>query len=198
MSDCAGCDRLKETVRRLNRRCQSAEARVVQLESGYDELRTITNRYRARVEALEAAYHELIFAVVRKHQNESRHQTALRYIREQEEGGSIAAQASAPPAPSASTPRHESTNATVVDNAWETVAVDGRGTLYARCPRCGVRRVTEWCPPPCNTQSARYWLWASSGAKEIESANEAEVSGHIARASDMRRRTSASTPERTE
>lgn len=33
----------------------------------------------------EALYHELLYAVARKHQGESRHQTALRYIREREQ-----------------------------------------------------------------------------------------------------------------
>lgn len=44
---------------------------------------------------------------------------------------------------------------TTVLEQWESVDV-GLGVLYAKCPRCSVARVAEWCPPPCNTQSARY------------------------------------------
>jgi len=36
-------------------------------------------------EELEKKYYELIYAVATKHPNESRHETALRYIREREE-----------------------------------------------------------------------------------------------------------------
>lgn len=44
---------------------------------------------------------------------------------------------------------------TIVGERWDDVNV-GNGVLYGRCPRCGVARICEWCPPPCNTQSARY------------------------------------------
>ena len=40
------------------------------------------------VEELRAKYHELVFAVSRKHDGETRHDTALRYIREAEETSS--------------------------------------------------------------------------------------------------------------
>ena len=42
--------------------------------------------YRPFAEAnrLSGLYHELLFAVVRKHDDETRHETALRYIREAE------------------------------------------------------------------------------------------------------------------
>jgi hypothetical protein len=43
----------------------------------------------------------------------------------------------------------------IVGERWEDVDV-GHGVLYGRCPRCGTARICEWCPPPCNTQSARY------------------------------------------
>jgi hypothetical protein len=42
-----------------------------------------------------------------------------------------------------------------VGERWDDVDV-GHGVLYGKCPRCGVARICEWCPPPCNTQSARY------------------------------------------
>ena len=38
----------------------------------------------ARLNAVEAEYHELLLAVVCKHENETRHETALRYIQEKE------------------------------------------------------------------------------------------------------------------
>ena len=37
-----------------------------------------------RAEEVEALYHELLYAVEKKHDGESRHATALRYIRERE------------------------------------------------------------------------------------------------------------------
>lgn len=38
--------------------------------------------YVSRVAAMEEAYHELLYAVANKYDGETRHQTALRYIRE--------------------------------------------------------------------------------------------------------------------
>jgi hypothetical protein len=40
--------------------------------------------FRKRLEAAETNYNELLFAVENKHEGESRHETALRYIRETE------------------------------------------------------------------------------------------------------------------
>ena len=45
--------------------------------------------------------------------------------------------------------------ARIVREAWDDVEV-GHGVKYGKCPSCGVARVAEWCPPPCNTQSARH------------------------------------------
>ena len=48
---------------------------------------TLSERMRAEadeVEALEAKYYELILAVVMKHEGETRHETAMRYIVERE------------------------------------------------------------------------------------------------------------------
>ena len=48
------------------------------------------------IEELQANYNELIFSVEKKHLNETRHETALRYIQQRERGDSNVAQ-SAPP-----------------------------------------------------------------------------------------------------
>lgn len=50
----------------------------------------------------EVLYHELLYAVAHKHQGESRHQTALRYICEREQP-SVASGCNAPPAPTRAT-----------------------------------------------------------------------------------------------
>ena len=44
--------------------------------------------------------------------------------------------------------------ATVVE-PWKPVRI-GKKHTYFQCPRCLVARVTEWCPPPCNTQSLAF------------------------------------------
>ena len=44
----------------------------------------VTAADKARIVELEAKYNELIYAVGNKHEGESRHETALRYIREAE------------------------------------------------------------------------------------------------------------------
>ena len=41
---------------------------------------------KARLSKMEKDYHELLFAVVNKHEGETRHETALRYITEHENG----------------------------------------------------------------------------------------------------------------
>lgn len=51
----------------------------------------------------------------------------------------------------------------IVRTSWGRVSV-GNGVQYALCPSCGVARITEWCPPPCNTQSARYAALAALNA----------------------------------
>jgi hypothetical protein len=43
----------------------------------------------------------------------------------------------------------------IVGERWVDVDV-GHGVLYGRCPRCGCARIGEYCPPPCNTVSARW------------------------------------------
>lgn len=70
------------------------------LEKSLDELHGAKfsdrcyNALKSRVEAAEAAHNELIMAVVRKWPDETRHQTALRYIREVEERSSYGPAAS--------------------------------------------------------------------------------------------------------
>lgn len=44
--------------------------------------------------------------------------------------------------------------ARVSGESWEQLPI-GKST-YFQCPSCKVARVTEWCPPPCNTQSANF------------------------------------------
>jgi len=85
------------------------QSRIKQLETGYDTLRTTTNRLmserdalRARVEELEAdrerlevtsaRYNELIFQVGNKYQDETRHETAIRYIRSAEQANNDVSQ----------------------------------------------------------------------------------------------------------
>jgi hypothetical protein len=43
----------------------------------------------------------------------------------------------------------------IVNERWEPTNV-GNGVLYGKCPRCGCARIGEYCPPPCNTVSARW------------------------------------------
>ena len=54
----------------------------------------------------------------------------------------------------APSPRAEPPEATVVE-PWKPVRI-GKKHTYFQCPRCRVARVTEWCPPPCNTQSLAF------------------------------------------
>ena len=59
--------------------------RVCDLLNGCDKLlRNERDTLQAELAAATKAYNELIYAVGMKHQGESRHQTALRYIREHE------------------------------------------------------------------------------------------------------------------
>ena len=48
------------------------------------DLRDDLDQWKARAESAERLYHELLYVVSMKHPNESRHETALRYIRERE------------------------------------------------------------------------------------------------------------------
>ena len=70
---------------------QLAEAIRQAIASG-DFMRNVTTDGRQAViyiprreaESLQTRYHELLFAVASKHEGETRHETALRYIRERE------------------------------------------------------------------------------------------------------------------
>ena len=87
------------------------EAKLAALEFERDDLERVNAEFFDRIEvkreqiaALEAKYTELLYAVAQKFVGESRHETALRYIRERE----IAATQSSPNA--ARTPSTEPTN----------------------------------------------------------------------------------------
>ncbi len=59
--------------------------------NGYYKLEEIKDFIRSKLSAEREKYNELILAVVGKFEGETRHETALRYIREREAGSSQAA-----------------------------------------------------------------------------------------------------------
>ena len=71
----------KSELRRLN---IQFEAKIEQLEAENDSLRQLHTAQMEENERLREQYYELIWAVANKHPDESRHETALRYITERE------------------------------------------------------------------------------------------------------------------
>ena len=59
-------------------------ANTTNIERGIDQLVRDRDAVLAKLAQAEQSYHELLFAVGMKHAGETRHQTALRYIRERE------------------------------------------------------------------------------------------------------------------
>ena len=87
----ANSDRWHESEWKLRERGITATAELAAKDA---ELTTL----RAQVAGLEERYNELLFAVGNKYKGETRHQTALRYIRERESASSDAASAVKEPA----------------------------------------------------------------------------------------------------
>lgn len=63
---------------------------IAQLEQQRDDLQFSLDKEVKRVMELQAKYDELLYAVASKHPNESRHETALRYIKDREMAKAIA------------------------------------------------------------------------------------------------------------
>jgi len=54
-------------------------------DKGYARAQEYTAQLEAEYKRLSKKYYELVFAVANKHPDETRHETALRYIREREQ-----------------------------------------------------------------------------------------------------------------
>jgi flagellar biosynthesis chaperone FliJ len=59
---------------------------IRRLDELVDENARLRDHLRKRVEELERDYHELLYCVGKHYEGETRHQTALRYLRKAEEG----------------------------------------------------------------------------------------------------------------
>ncbi len=66
-------------------------------EKGFQQICDVAAANLARAESAEAKYHELLYAVGNKHEGESRHETALRYIKQAETSGGPASALPTPP-----------------------------------------------------------------------------------------------------
>jgi len=67
-----------------NERLTALEHKLDVTEQEAIAFRDLLQEARAKLEAVEQEYMELFYSVVTKHEGETRHQTALRYIRERE------------------------------------------------------------------------------------------------------------------
>jgi len=77
-------------------RNKALEAEADRLKAAVERAITQRDREQDRAEAAEAKYNELLLSVETKHENESRHETALRYIQEAERRGGEGAKRAAP------------------------------------------------------------------------------------------------------
>ena len=75
---------LEERAKKIESRIKELEAREHHLPAKNNALRVQIDRKNKRIEELQEKYSELIMAVAQKFPDESRHETALRYIQQRE------------------------------------------------------------------------------------------------------------------
>ena len=77
-------DRFEELFPGYSNLIKECFAEIDRLLKELEEASSVIEMFRLRAEKAESQYEELIYAVGMKYQNETRHETALRYIRERE------------------------------------------------------------------------------------------------------------------
>jgi len=95
-------EQLEATLERSNKQYGELYGEKIKLEAeledykaGNKDLMDGVAQLEAEVERLRKQYNELILAVGYKHEGETRHETALRYILEAEQGSNVPQQADA-------------------------------------------------------------------------------------------------------